>query len=205
MDNKKYCITDISQDFHDKKVYRIKALKDFGTVKKGDLGGFVESENNLSHDGLCWLFDEAIAADNSRVVDDAVLYNNVIACDNCFICGKVLVYDDSMIKENAILDGEGAIFDNSLISGNTRLEYTYNLKNANIVNNNQILSIYNIGKYKKVLTFYRDIDEDIRVDYEYTNVPINIFVEDIQNQYKGTYYELQYMAAVKLAKLSILF
>ena len=32
---------------------RVVALIDFGDVKTGDVGGFVESENNLSHDGLC--------------------------------------------------------------------------------------------------------------------------------------------------------
>jgi hypothetical protein len=31
----------------DTHLYRIEALKDFGDVKKGDLGGYVQSEDNL--------------------------------------------------------------------------------------------------------------------------------------------------------------
>ena len=38
---------------------RVVALIDFGNVKTGDVGGFVESENNLSHDGLCWVSGDA--------------------------------------------------------------------------------------------------------------------------------------------------
>ena len=40
-------------------VYRIRALKDFGDVKAGDLGGYVNSEENLSHEGNCWIYDDA--------------------------------------------------------------------------------------------------------------------------------------------------
>ncbi len=40
--------------------YRIKALKSFGNVKKGEIGGYVESEDNLSQEGDCWISDNAI-------------------------------------------------------------------------------------------------------------------------------------------------
>ena len=33
-----------------KKLFRIKALVAFGDVEKGELGGFIEKEDNLSHD-----------------------------------------------------------------------------------------------------------------------------------------------------------
>ena len=33
------------------KLFRIKALIEFGNVKAGELGGFVEKEENLSQDG----------------------------------------------------------------------------------------------------------------------------------------------------------
>lgn len=40
-------------------LYRIKALRDFGNVKKGDLGGYVEKEENLSHNGSAWVYGAA--------------------------------------------------------------------------------------------------------------------------------------------------
>ena len=43
----------------DATLYRIRALKDFGHVRAGTLGGFVASERNLSQDGNCWVADDA--------------------------------------------------------------------------------------------------------------------------------------------------
>lgn len=44
---------------NNKTLYRIEALRDFSNIKKGDLGGYVEKENNLSHNGCCWIYDNA--------------------------------------------------------------------------------------------------------------------------------------------------
>lgn len=37
------------------KLFRIKALIEFGNVKAGDLGGYIEKEENLSHMGDAWV------------------------------------------------------------------------------------------------------------------------------------------------------
>lgn len=50
-------------------LWRIRACKDFGTVKKGEFGGFVESESNLSHEGTCWIRDGMKVTGKTRVVD----------------------------------------------------------------------------------------------------------------------------------------
>ena len=52
---KKYTLTEETKQVGSKTLYRIKALKDFGSVKEGDLGGFIESEKNLSQEGDCWV------------------------------------------------------------------------------------------------------------------------------------------------------
>ena len=59
MMDKKYKLTDEAIQHCGKTLYRIEALIDFGDVDKGDKGGFVESEENLSHDGNCWVYDNA--------------------------------------------------------------------------------------------------------------------------------------------------
>ena len=40
-------------------LYRIKSLIDFGDVKAGDLGGYVEKEENLSQSGNAWVYGDA--------------------------------------------------------------------------------------------------------------------------------------------------
>ena len=52
--NKKYELTNEFIEFLNCKLYHIKALRSFSDVKEGDLGGFVEKEDNLSHDDNVW-------------------------------------------------------------------------------------------------------------------------------------------------------
>lgn len=49
------------------KLFRIKALVTFGCVKKGELGGFVEKEENLDHTGSAWIFGNANVYGNALV------------------------------------------------------------------------------------------------------------------------------------------
>lgn len=42
-----------------KKLFRIKALIGFGSVEAGELGGYVEKEDNLAQNGNAWVFDDA--------------------------------------------------------------------------------------------------------------------------------------------------
>ena len=71
-------------------LHRIQALKDFGNVKTGDVGGWIESESNLSHDGLCWVFDDAKVSDNAKVYGDAKVF------DNAKVSGDAMVYGNAM-------------------------------------------------------------------------------------------------------------
>ncbi len=68
-------------------LYRIRALKDFGTVKAGDLGGFIESENNLSQDGLCWVADNAKVFGDARIFADAVVEDDAQVFDKAWVSG----------------------------------------------------------------------------------------------------------------------
>lgn len=56
---KKFELTAESKIFAGKKLFRIKALLSFGDVKEGELGGYVEKEENLSNDGNAWVYGNA--------------------------------------------------------------------------------------------------------------------------------------------------
>ena len=87
---KKYKLTDETMNIYGRTLYRIEAVKDFADVKKGDKGGWVESENNLSQEDNCWIYDNAKVYD-----DDARVVGN--AC----ISGEAEVYDDAKVYGNA--------------------------------------------------------------------------------------------------------
>lgn len=61
MEQKKYRLTAETMCFDSVTLHRIQALKDFGNVEAGELGGWVESEKNLSQSGDCWIAMEAKA------------------------------------------------------------------------------------------------------------------------------------------------
>ena len=80
---KKYKLTEETIKVKGSILHRIEALRDFSDVKKGDKGGFVEKEENLSQNGNCWVYDDAM------VFEDARIY------------GNARVYDDAMVFEDA--------------------------------------------------------------------------------------------------------
>lgn len=71
----KYKLTDETITVGDRILHRIEALRDFGDVKKGDKGGFIEKEDNLSHEGDCWVFGDAWVSGEARVYGDAWVFN----------------------------------------------------------------------------------------------------------------------------------
>lgn len=56
---KKFELTSEFVTFLGKKLFRIKALISFGNVEEGELGGYVEKEENLSNNGDAWVYGDA--------------------------------------------------------------------------------------------------------------------------------------------------
>ena len=64
--NKKYeLLTDDTIEFFGRKLLRIKAKINFGTVEAGELGGYIEKEENLSENGNAWVYADAMVSDNA--------------------------------------------------------------------------------------------------------------------------------------------
>ncbi len=109
-ESKKYELVDASDSSSVKKLYRIKALRDFHNVKKGDLGGYVESEHNLSHSGTCWIYEEAHVVGNAKVYEDARIR------DKAWIYDDAEVYGTATVRNQACVFGHGKVYDNADVS-----------------------------------------------------------------------------------------
>ena len=70
-----------------KKLYRIQALKDFARVKAGDIGGYIESESNLSQFNNAWVYGDAQVYGDARVCGDAQVCGNARVCGDAGVCG----------------------------------------------------------------------------------------------------------------------
>lgn len=73
---KKFELTGEFIVFQGKKLFKIKALIDFGDVKRGEFGGFLEKEENLSQDGDAWVDGNARVSGSAWVDGNARVYGS---------------------------------------------------------------------------------------------------------------------------------
>ena len=90
----KYKLTNIQKTINGITLHQIQALKNFGNVKKGDVGGWLETEDNLTHEGNAWVSDDA------QVFGDAVVSGNAWVSGNAVVCGNAQVSGDETPTPN---------------------------------------------------------------------------------------------------------
>ena len=80
----------ISLLFRTATLHRIRAVAEFGLVKIGDLGGWIEKEENLSHEGKAWVWG------NAKVCGDAEVWGNaeVFSASHVLVIGAIGSRDD---------------------------------------------------------------------------------------------------------------
>ena len=113
----KYELTNETKKVNGYYLSRIKALKDIKRfeVRKGDLGGYIFKEDNLSQKGDCWVGEEAIVMHNARVEDnafvneDAYVGGDTIVKDFAIVKGEAKVYGKSIIKNNAVVQDRAIV------------------------------------------------------------------------------------------------
>ena len=96
------------------KLFQIKCTKSFKYAKEGDLGGYVEKDENLDQESDAWVSGNAWVSGDARVSGDA------------WVSGYARVYGYAEVAGNARVAG------NAWVSGNARV-YGY----AEIDNNNK--------------------------------------------------------------------
>ena len=104
-----------------KPLFQLVALRDFGSVSKGDKGGYVESEDNLSHKGNCWVFDDAWVFGKAWVFGNAQIFDDAWVSGNAKIFDDAKIFDGAWVFGNAQISGSARIFDNAQISGDAQV------------------------------------------------------------------------------------
>ena len=95
--NRKYEFTGETRNWIGRTLHRIRAVRDFGDVKAGDLGGWIEKESNLSHDGDAWVYGDAMVSDDAEVSGNAMVYGNARISGNAEVYGRKHILWISMI------------------------------------------------------------------------------------------------------------
>jgi NDP-sugar pyrophosphorylase family protein len=98
-------------------LYRIQRLSD------GELGGYAEKEENLSHDGRAWIADQACVFDNAYVSGDAYIFGNAKIFGNASINHRAKVYG------NAQVSGTAQVLYNSRVAGDSIIKDSHEVIN----------------------------------------------------------------------------
>ena len=94
------------------KLFRIRALVDIEScgVKKGDKGGFIESENNLSLvSGDAWVSGDARVYGSARVYGNARVSGDARVYGNAWVSGSARVYGNALVSGNARVSGNVSV------------------------------------------------------------------------------------------------
>ena len=117
----KYKLTEETKEFLGRKLHRIVCVTAFASVSVGDIGGWVESENNLSQEGNAWVYgnawvcgkaevcDNAEVCGNAEVYGDAKVYGKAEVCGNAEVCGKAEVYGNARVYGKAEVCGNAEV------------------------------------------------------------------------------------------------
>ena len=133
---KKYELTEETKTLADGTVlHRIRALMDISryAVKSGDLGGWIEKENNLSQDGDAFVCGDALVYGNAFVSGDALLYGYAKVYGNACVSGDALVsgnaevycdakvYGNAWVSGGAFVSGNAEVYCDAFVSGNAKV------------------------------------------------------------------------------------
>lgn len=172
MTDLKYELVEVSEDeistfigriysnyLHNNPLYRLRALKNFSDVKKGELGGYVTSGDNLSQIGNCWVYDKAFIKDDSKVTGNVRVKDNAII-NNSMLDGTILVKNNVYISDSK-LSTNGSI---SVVEDYSRIVDCVVQKNNFLISGKT--TITNIKFYPKQEAELRlDGDTCLKIDY----------------------------------------
>lgn len=115
-------------------LYRIKAIRDIPerNIKKETIGGWVESEKNLS--GNAWVYN------NAKVLDSACIYGNAIVCQNSVVSGNARVFGNAIINDDAKIDGYAKVFGNARVVDSARISQSAKVSGKAIINGESLVT-----------------------------------------------------------------
>ena len=166
-------------EFDGRKLYRIRALKDFHNVKKGKVGGYIASERNLSHEGEAWVYGNACVSGDARVYGNACVYGDAWVSGNAqvygnaqvsgdawvsgdaqvygdaWVSGDAQVYGNACVSGDAWVSGDAQVYGNACVSGDAWVSGDAQVAgNAQVLNRHSVVWFSNVGTENGTLTVY---------------------------------------------------
>ena len=227
---KKYELTDETKVVNGVTLHRIRTVRDIPehAIKSGDLGGWLETAENLSHDGAAWVTDSAYVMGKARVMGNALVADSALVTDSAHVMGKArvtgkaLVADSALVTDSAhVMDfarvmGRALVADSARVMGNALVtdfarvmgkarvtDSAHVIGKARVTDASDYITIGAIGSRNDTTTFYRGADGKIYVSCGCFNGTIDDFAAKVKQVHAGTKHERTYLLAIELAKAQI--
>lgn len=196
------------------RLFKIRALISFGDVVAGDFGGYIESEDNISHSGDAWVYGNAQVYGNARVYENAQICNNAIISGNAWVYENALVYGDAIVYGNARIRGSAQVYGNAqvcsdaIVSGNARVRGNTQLYgdiwisgDAWVCSDADYVHIHGFGTKNRTTTFYRNKDGGISVRCGCFVGTLDDFREKVKRTYVHSKYAKEYLMMANLMQM----
>ena len=203
-----------------RKLFRIKALKDFGDVKKGDLGGFVEKEANLAHMGNAWVYENACVSENAFVYGSTKVSGNAMVggyaqvfgnasvsgfaevSGNAWVFGNAEVTDNPTVSGSARVFGNAKVTENAYFSGNPMIDGNASIGiNAGVRGNFDYAVVQGFGSCYRDTTFYRGKDNKIYVVCGCFRGDLEAFRKQVKETHWNNRYAREYLMIADLMEM----
>ena len=169
-------------------LFRIKATVDidrFG-VKKGDLGGFIEKEDNLCN---AWVHGDAQVYGDAWVSGDARVFGNAWVHGNAWVYDNAWVYGDAWVSGDARVAGNARVFGDAWVYGN-----------AQVSDNDDLCWFSRFGSAHRTTTAYRT-KLGVSVRCGYFEGTLDEFTKQVKETHGESKYAREYLAIAEVIKI----
>ena len=198
---KKYELTEETKVIGGKTLFRIRALRSFGGIKAGDLGGFIENERNLSHGGNAWVggnaevYGNAQVGGNARVSGDAWVEDNARVDGDAWVGGYARVNGDAQVVGDARVDGNAQVGGDAWVGGNARVG-----GDGLINSNNDYLCEQGLGSRNRSASFFKCKDGHIHVLCGCFSGNLDEFENKVKEEHGNSKYSKEYLGFIEVVK-----
>ena len=210
---KKYELTEETKIIGDKMLFRIRALRSFGDIKAGDLGGFIENERNLSHEDNAWVSGNAKVIDNARVSDNALVSGETWVGGNARVDGNARVSGETWVGGYARVSGNARVIDNARVSGYAKVggkaivggeawvSGEAQVSDDGLINsNNDYLYEKGLGSHNRPASFFKCKDRHIHVLCGCFDGNLDEFENKVKEEHGNSKYAKEYLGFIEVVK-----
>ncbi|WP_130893111.1 polymer-forming cytoskeletal protein [Paraprevotella xylaniphila] len=201
-------------------LFQIKCTKSFKYANEGDLGGYVEKEDNLSQYGDAWVsgdaqvYGDAQVSGDAWVSGDAQVYGDARVSGDAWVSGDAQVYGDARVYGKAWVSGDAQVYGKAWVSGDAQVYGDAQVSgdawvsgdaqvsgDARVENNHMHCGFDCFGSCNRHTHAYKTKGNKVEITCGCFRGSLEEFEKKVEETHKGTIYEKQYKAIINLIKI----